>query len=504
MSDQTGERNFGQAMASGAFWMICARMAFRLIGLVSTVILARLLVPEDFGIVAMAMIVVGFIEVMSEFAFDAALIQRQDATREHYDTVWTLSLIRGIVSALIMLAAAQPLAGLFNAPELGPVLAVLAATQLVNHAINPATVDFRKHFNFGREFYFMVLPKLISFGLTVGLAVAWRSYWALVAGLIGYGVVRLVVSYTLVSFRPRITLSKWRDIFGFSNWMLVMSIGYALRMRLSAAVVGATSGAHVLGVFTVAHEFANLATTELAAPIRRALYPGFAAIQQDRARLRGAVLNAFSLICLICMPIVAGTALCAEQIVYVLLGDGWGDAVAFLQVLALAGIMTTCLGHVQPVYMALNRPDVGAYTAMVEVAMLLPAILLFYGAMGPIGVAWAVVAVEAVMLGVEIALLKWLVQVRVAAWFARAWRPLVAVGAMSLAVLYLQGTLPAADGFLDHARTLLLCASLGALVYVVGVTVLWLLSGRRGESAERHLMQFVGRSGGKRFSASVG
>jgi O-antigen/teichoic acid export membrane protein len=504
MSAAPAERGFGQAMASGAFWMICARMAFRLIGLASTVILARLLVPEDFGIVAMAMIVVAFVEVMGEFAFDAALIQRQDATREHYDTVWTLSLIRGVVSAIVMLAAAWPLAALFGEPALAPVLAVLAATQLVIHAINPATVDFRKHFNFGREFYFMVLPKLVSFGLTVGLAVLWRSYWALVAGYIGYGLVRVAASYMLVSFRPRLTLAKWRDIFGFSGWMLVMSIGYALRMRLSAIVVGSSAGAHTLGVFTIAHELANLATTELAAPLRRALYPGFARIQADRPRLRAAVLNAFSLVCLVCMPIVAGTALCAEQIVYILLGSGWGDAVPFLQVLALAGIMTTCLGHAHPAYLALNRPDVGAYVTIGEVALLLPTILLFHAWMGTIGVAWAVVAVEAVMLGVEVAMLRWLVGVRVRDWFARAWRPTIAVGAMSLAVISLQAQLPAADGVLDHTRTLLLCASFGALVYVVSETVLWAVSGRGGDSAERHLLRFAGQLGRQRFSTSAG
>jgi PST family polysaccharide transporter len=269
-------------------------------------------------------------------------------------------------------------------------------------------------------------------------------------------------------------------------------------------VIGMSAGAHTLGVFTIANEVANLATTEIAAPIRRVLYPGYAHLQADLARLREAVLNAFSVICLVCMPIVAGIALCAEQIVYVLLGPGWGEAVPFLQVLATAGIMSTCLGHVHPVYLALNRPNIAAYVTLGEVALLLPTLLLFHQAMGPIGVAWAVVAVRAVMLGVEISMLRWLVQVRVVAWLARAWRPAVAVGAMSFAVVALQANLPQADGFLDHARTLLLCASLGALVYVASDTVLWAVSGRQGESAERHLLRFAGRLGRQRFSASVG
>jgi O-antigen/teichoic acid export membrane protein len=403
-----------------------------------------------------------------------------------------------------MLAVAAPLAALFGEPELEAVLAVLSITQLVKHGINPATVDFRKHFNFRREFFFMVLPKLVTFGLTVFLAILWRSYWALVVGLIAYSLVRVVVSYILISFRPRITLCKWRDIFSFSAWVLLMSFCYALRSQLNAAVIGATAGAQTLGVFKIAHELANLATSELVAPVRRALYPGLARIQEDPGRLGNAVLNAFSFICLLCLPIVAGTALCAENIVYVLLGPGWEEAVPFLKVLAIAGMITICLGHVQPAYLALNRPDVGAYTAIGQLCLLLPTVLLFSHLMGTIGVAWALVAVEGAMLVVEIALLKWLVQVRVVDWLGRAWRPLVAAGAMSLAVLYLQGTLPEAVDFLDHARTLLLCATLGALVYVVTEAGLWLLSGRRGESAERHLVQFVGRTGGKRFSASTG
>jgi len=204
-------------MAKGAAWTVFMRMAIRIIGLISTTILARLLVPADFGLVAMATMVWMALEAMGEFSFNVALIQNQAAGRHEYDTVWTMTILRGMVLALLMLALAGPAAAFFKEPRLEAIFHVLALVPVIQGFANVGIVDFQKHLRFDKDFVFMVGVKLSGFAVTVPLAFIWRSYWALVAGIVTAGVARLVLSYVLHPHRPRFTLVRWRRIFAFSK-----------------------------------------------------------------------------------------------------------------------------------------------------------------------------------------------------------------------------------------------------------------------------------------------
>ena len=118
-------------MAVGAAWTVSMRLAISGLGIISTMILVRLLSPEDFGLVALATMLLGFLAVMSDFSFEIYLIQHQDASPEHYDTVWTLSIIRGAALSLILVAFAKPVAVFFDQPPLQGILYWLALTLLI-------------------------------------------------------------------------------------------------------------------------------------------------------------------------------------------------------------------------------------------------------------------------------------------------------------------------------------------------------------------------------------
>lgn len=483
--------SLGQTLAFGAMWMIAARVMFRCIGLVSTVLLARLLVPSDFGVVALAMLIVGMLQTLSAFGFDMALIQNQKATRVHYDTVWTLSLVRGVVTALLMLAVASPIAAFFDEPRLVPVIQVLALAPLLLDSANPGTADFRKHFNFQREFYYLILPKLLSFGVTASCAYLWRNYWALVAGILTYNLLKLIASYLLSGFRPRLCLQAWREVMSFSKWLLVSTIMNMLRKRMSALIVARLAGSHMLGVFTVAYEVSNLATSELVAPIKRALYPGYARISDDGPRLRISFIQAFGVICLVSIPLVTGIALTSTHIVYVMLGDAWLETIPFIEVLALAGMLATCRGHARPVYLALNRPSIGAYLSITEVLLLTAAIVVLYFSVGLIGIAWAAVVVETFMMVCDVVLLRRLLGLRLSEWLREVWRPMAASAVMAGVVLVIQQEIGTPVDTLDHAVLLFASAGIGAASYAVFLLVLWLISARRLDCAERNVWFFL-------------
>ena len=191
-----GNENIGRRMAAGAGWMVLMRLCMRGIGLVSMVILARLLVPDDFGLIVLATTFVGILEAISELGFEIVLIRDRDAPRAKYDSAWTLSVIRGVSVATIIFLSSDLVAGFWGDPRLVDVMLALSAASLVDGFRNVGVVDFRKHLTFDRDFLFRVTGRIAGFVVTIALAALWRNYWALVAGILTSRVALLVASYS--------------------------------------------------------------------------------------------------------------------------------------------------------------------------------------------------------------------------------------------------------------------------------------------------------------------
>src|SRR5258708_190625 len=196
-SPKPSDRSLNRHMLHGSMWMILLRWAIRLTGLVSTIILARLLVPSDFGIVAMAMFVVGLLELLSQSGQRLAIIRHAAPTREDYDTAWTVSVVIGVFIAVAIVALAPVARIYFHEPRVVPVMYWLALRSLLGGFENIGAVEFRRDLQFNRFFIYNVCPKLVSFVVTIALAFAWRNYWALVAGIVSLQLATNVFSYTM-------------------------------------------------------------------------------------------------------------------------------------------------------------------------------------------------------------------------------------------------------------------------------------------------------------------
>lgn len=480
-------------MARGAAWMVLMRLVVRGAGLINMVILARLLVPEDFGLIAMAMIIVGAIEIFSEFNFDVVLIKKQAASRIDYDTAWTLSIIRGVVTALILLALAEPAASLFGEPRLALITAVLSISPVLIGFQNIGVVDFRKLFDFKRDFLFMAGAKIIGVAITVALALAWRSYWALVGGMIGTALWRLAASYVMHPFRPRLSLKSGRELFAFTKWLLAHNILLYLRNRTDRLVIGKILGATTLGIYTLAFELSNLVTSELMAPIRRALLPGYAKIAAEERRMKGLFIDVFALTLWIGAPIPIMIGLLAEPLIALLLGDGWVAAVPVTQLLVIAGFAALLSSGSQPVYLAKGRPELQTYIVGLSAALLLPSIVVGVQAKGAIGAAIALVLVQSLVALIDVALVLFLLKLRPQAIASACWRSVVALALMTTSVHALTRVWPDGGGPFGHALLLLSAVMAGGSVYLASSLMLWRLFGNDREGPERHVWQVIVR-----------
>jgi O-antigen/teichoic acid export membrane protein len=470
--------------------MVVARMCDRLLGLVSMVILARLLVPDDFGIVAMAMSVVALLGLLRAFGFDVVLIQHRDLKRAHYDTAFTLNLLVSLLVSLLLVAMSAPAAVFFGEPELTWVMVFLAFAPAISSLLNIGVVDFRKNLEFRREFLFMFLARIARFVVTVSLAFSLRNHWALVFGiLIGRGA-EVLISYVMHPYRPRISLAAWRELFGYSKWLVLGRMTQVLIQRSADFVIGRFAGARALGLFNVSYEIAFLPSSELAAPVNRAIFPGYARQAEDPDALRQGLLDVVSVIGLGILPAAAGLMVTAPQVVLVLLSESWAEAIPLIPVLALAGMINALGSNTGLLFLATGRPQIPTYISMLRLGVLLPALLVGVHHAGALGAAWAYVASLLVAVLMSYAILMRQLKIGVAELFARIWRPVIATTLMVLSVRTVAGQLPAAEGTSSLILQLLGLVSLGASVYCALVLALWYAS-RMPAGAERFVVDAV-------------
>ena len=465
-------------MARGAAWMVLFRVFDRCVGLVSTAFLARLLLPSDFGLVAMAMSVIAIIELATAFSFEIALIQNPDPQREHFDTAWTLNIFTAIAGAIATAALAYPAASFYGDARLVPMMFAIGAAWLVSGFENTGTANFRRDMNFSAEFRLMASKRVIAFFVTLAAALLFRSYWALVIGSATGRVAGVALSYLLHPFRPRLSLSRARELFSFSGWLLVNNIGGALLSRLPHFYVGRVFGAQTLGAYTVGAEIAQLPQTELVAPINRAMFPGYARLVSDPEAFRRVCTEATAAILLVVLPVSSAVAVLAAPMVRILLGDQWHAAVPVIQILAFAGAVSALTSNNVSVYLALGRPHLTTVILLTRVLIFVAVVFAFAQGRSVVAVAYAELVAALGSLFVSLPTLFSVLKLRVRDYLASLWRPMLASAIGATAVHVAIGAVDQANTISAAVLQLLVGLPLGAALYVFLLWSLWALSGR--------------------------
>jgi O-antigen/teichoic acid export membrane protein len=453
--------------------MIGMRWSIRGIGLISTIILARLLVPEDFGIIAMAMLVVGLIEVLSESGQRHAVIREPNPDREFYDTAWTILVLQGIVLAAIIFAAAPLGAGYFEEPRAENLLYFLALRPLINGFQNIGTAAFLKDFEFQKDFRFGVYQKIIPFIVTIVLAWYLRNYWALAYGIVAGSLTGVVLSYVMHPYRPRFCLARLRKIYGFSFSLLFQAISHFVSQKADELVVGGQYGAQSMGHYNVASDVGTSVTGELAVPMSRALFPIYAKLAYDPEKLSNAFSNALAAVAVLAFSSGLGAFAVAEPLVFCILGETWMPAAPLLAWLALGATTMAIANACFPTLNATGHERIALRLSWLRtvglVAVLVPAAHLASIEM----VAAGRFAVMTAFLPVFLAYTSRRLDVPLMTSFRAIWRPAIAAILMAVTIKLLPF-----ENIGNVYLRLVAEVSFGATVFTSVLTMLWLISGR--------------------------
>ncbi len=473
MTESEGkEKQARGGFVSGAVWMVAMRWAMRLIGLVSTVILARLLTPDDFGVVALALIVNGFLDVVSWTGVDLALIRDRNATREHYDTAWTIQIIQGCIYAALLVAAAPLAAAYFDEPRTAIVLYLFAFRAIVEGFQNIGVVAFRRDLNFATEFRFGLYKKLLSFSAVVILAFTLRNYLALALGMVAAALAGVIISYLMHDYRPRFCVKRMRDIWSFSQWMMISRLGRFFNEKTDQFIVGGIAGTQTMGLYHMSSELGTMPTVEVVMPLRRSLFPNFST-QLDQPDLFGrTILKVLGIIAVVAFAAGFGLSGVAVDFVPLVLGDRWLAAIPLMEWLALFGVAAGLSSSMELLLLVTNKGHLSALEAWGQLLVLAPA--LWYAAhhAGIVDVAMTRAGVAWLFVPLMMFLLTRAAPVGFYQLLGVFWRPAIA----ALAMLTMLRVLHIDAGFV--VLSLLANVLFGAAVFIVTLLLLWRLAGR--------------------------
>jgi O-antigen/teichoic acid export membrane protein len=323
----------------GAVWTVGTRWLIKGMGFINTVIMARLLMPEDYGIVAMGMLMVGFIETFVDFSAAVALLRKKEISRDEIDSAWTLQLIQGVLTGLLVALAAPLAVRYFSEPRLLEVLWIFAACVVFAGARNVAQTLALREFDFSVDFRITSLGKLASVIVTIAFGFLFRDYRALALGIVAGYLVPLWLSYAIHPYRPCWNTSRIPEIWHLTKWLLISNIGGFLMRKCDELAAGKIGTTTEFGLYNVGSDFGQLPVSEVGPAMQRAILPVLASIKEERERTRQAVLKTLSAIATVIWPIACGFSAIALDATRLVFGDKWLDASPYVAVFVLTAAL---------------------------------------------------------------------------------------------------------------------------------------------------------------------
>lgn len=452
----------------GMVWSFIATWGGEVLTFLVLITLARLLSPDQFGIVALAAAFVFVCREIINWSISRTLVQLKDAEPEHFDSAFWVTLTITTGCAIGLLLCAKPIGRLFESDLLADLIPWMAPILILSG------VEIVQESWIMRELKFKALAKRALIAITLGgataiaLAIAGYGLWSLVAQHLVISLVNTVLIWWFCDWRPRFRISSrhLRQIFHFGKYMSGTSVCYMLGSRAYIFIIGLFLGPAAVGLYNVGQRIRRMLINAIPGAMARVYLPSMSRmIEQDPAAFPGAFSDALRFSAILSLPVFAGLACTAEEVVLVMLGEKWIDGIPVLRFLALAGFLQAGLTVSITAVIALGRADLEFKTAVVGTIVRVGLIL--------IAVHWGIVAVaaaEALSVLLVEGVYIWFV-IRCSSvtlrQYLQALAPVFAATAtMAVSVLAAKALL---QGLLSPFATLPILVGLGAFAYLVAL-----------------------------------
>lgn len=378
-------KDLSQRAIRGGIWVLAIRIADRLFGLVRTVVLARLLAPQDFGLMGIVLLSMMVLEIFAETGFQAALIQKKKDIKPYLDTAWVVQVMRGLLLFGILLAAAPLVSKFFNAPMAVIILRVMAISELFKGLTSVGIVFFQRELEFNKQFVYQFSGTVADLAVAIPAALILRSVWALVLGLLAGSVTRCVVSYIIHPYRPgfKVDWTRARELFRFGRWVLVSTIMVFIGTHGDDAVVGKIIGVAALGFYQMAYRISQMVITEIMLVISRIAFVVYSKLQESVEDLQKSYSRISSLSSALTIPMATGILVLGKDFTRIVLGEKWLPMVPALSILAVAVLLESMVLTGSSLFVGRGKPK---FDFQMQLVRALTIVILIY----PFSLLWGI------------------------------------------------------------------------------------------------------------------
>jgi len=340
---------------SGTSEIICLLLRFGV-----TAILARLLSPNDFGILAMVFVFTNFVSIFRDFGLTAALIQRKELTEEHLSSSFWINVLVGLFLSICMAASAPAISYFYAEVRLTLIVVILASTFFISSFGIVQTSLFTKELKFKSLAIIEILTVVISGTVAIILAFAGLGVWSLVWQQIVFNITVVILLWFFSKWRPKI-LFKWQPVKELLRFGLNLTgfrfVNYFSR-NLDNLLIGKFLGSIPLGFYSLAYRLLLFPLGNISSVIGRVMFPSLSVIQDDKNKVSRNYIKATRYIAVVTFPIMIGLMVVAPEFISVIFGPQWDRSIFLVQVLALVGLVQSILATVGWIYNSQGRVDI--------------------------------------------------------------------------------------------------------------------------------------------------
>jgi O-antigen/teichoic acid export membrane protein len=380
----------------GVTWTIASQFVRLLITLVVTAILARLLSPKDFGLIAMVAVFSNFFAMLNEMGLGSAIIQKPQVTEEELSSAFWVNLIEGVVVTLAFLALAPVIAGFYSQSILKPIVMVMSIMFTISSVGMIQLALFSKRMDFRTLAMVEVAAAVAGGVVAVAMAATGFGVWSIVALSLVQCLVLAVVLFIVSSWKPRL-LVKWQPIKGLLKYGLPL-MGFSFvnyfNRNLDNLLIGKYLGTRQLGYYDVAYRSILFPLGNVSSVIGRVMFPALSHMEENKTRVRAAYVRANRYIAVITFPLMAGLAVLAPQLVRVALGPKWARAIFLIQVLAMVSTLQSLSTTTGWIYLSQARTGIMLVWGVISVFICAGALAIgLHWNVEGVAVAYAIVTV---------------------------------------------------------------------------------------------------------------
>lgn len=353
-----GDGSLARNTISGLGWSLNAQLLRQVSQLLTTVFLVRLLLPQDFGLVAMVVVFSGFASLFGDM-FGPALVQRQEIEERHYCSVFWLNVAFGVALAGILAGASPLIAKFYREPRLIPVVLLIglcfpiSSLGLVQKAILTRQMNFRA--------LGLIDFSSVTVSGIIAIILAWRGFgvWSLVCQILCMTIFEVVGLWWFCSWRPRIFFNRAaiRELFRFSSHLTgFTAINYWYRSG-DNLLVGKFFGSATLGIYSRAYNLMLLPLTQITYVVSKVMFPALSRLQDDKARVRSIYLRSIAIIALVTFPLMLGLLVVADHFVLAVYGNVWANVIPILRIFCILGMVQSVSSTAGWIYQSQGRTD---------------------------------------------------------------------------------------------------------------------------------------------------